>query len=65
MRIAFIGASLFYMISAVGEGNRVASYFITGEEKPGGIEGGIKGGKTKTGQELHARGHVLLSRPGI
>jgi hypothetical protein len=53
------------MISGAGEGNGVASYFITGEEKPGGTEGGIKGGKTKTGQELHARGYALLSRPGI
>jgi hypothetical protein len=34
-------------------------------KKPGEIERGIKGGKTKTGQELHARGYVLLSRPGI
>jgi hypothetical protein len=34
-------------------------------KNPGGFKQAIRAGKTKTGQELHASGHVLLSRPGI
>ncbi|MGE5253097.1 MAG: hypothetical protein ACM3N7_03970, partial [Planctomycetaceae bacterium] len=40
----------------------VLIYFITRKENPGGFNQGLKVGKTETGQELHASGHVPLSR---
>jgi hypothetical protein len=36
-----------------------------GRKNPGRFKQGIRGEKTKTGQELHASGYVLLSRPEI
>jgi len=53
------------VISGAGKETVLMPILSLERKNPEGFKQGIGAGKTKTGQELHASGYVLLSRPEI